>query len=361
MSGGDARVKVGIVFGGRSLEHAVSVRSARSVLRAIDRDRFEPLPLGVTREGVWLRPVESEAVLRAIEAGAPATIPGVPGSGALARPQALEALNECDVVFPLIHGLDGENGSLQGLLELAGLPYVGAGVAASAIGMDKALQKALFRQAGLPVVPHRVITAEEWCANPLAAGRGVDELTYPVFVKPANGGSSIATHKVHSHEELAAAIGDALRIDRKVLAEQAVRGREIECAILGNAQPAASPLGEIRSQREFYDYTAKYHDPTTELIAPVSLPAALSERIQALALAAYQAIDCAGMGRVDFFVEEPGAVWVSEINTIPGFTDVSMFPRLWEAGGLPFPALIQRLVDLALERHEERQRRGHTH
>ena len=361
MSDTGPRVKVAIVFGGRSPEHAVSVRSARSVLGAIDRERFEPLPFGITREGVWLRPVESEAVLRAIETGASETVPSVPGRGALARPQALEALRESDVVFPLIHGQDGEDGSLQGLLELAGLPYVGAGVAASAIGMDKALQKALYLQAGLPVLPHQVITADQWCTERPATARRVDELSYPVFVKPANGGSSIATQKVHSREALDRAVLDALGIDRKVLVERAVQGREIECAVIGNARPSASPLGEIRTQREFYDYTAKYHDTATELIVPATLAAGVGERIQALALAAYQAINCAGMGRVDFFLEEPDTIWVSEINTIPGFTDVSMFPRLWEAGGLPFPDLIHRLIDLALERHEERQRYGHPH
>ncbi len=358
MSAVQGRLTVGVVFGGPSTEHTVSVRSARTVLAAMDRERFQPLPFGVTPDGVWLRPAESESALAAMAAGAPEIVSGAGGRGVLARPQALEALAECDIVFPVIHGRGGEDGRIQGLLELADLPYVGAGVAASAMGMDKALMKSRFREAGLSTPPYRVVSAQTWRRDPVAAAHALDDLDYPRFVKPARGGSSIATHKVHSNGELEAALLDAFRIDSKALVEQAIACREIECGVLGNAEPAASPVGEVRYQREFYDYVAKYEDSGTELIVPAALPEDVSERIQSMALAAYGAIDCAGMARVDFYLEESGTVWVSEINTIPGFTSASMFPRAWEAGGIPNRDLVTRLLDLGLERHREQEHRG---
>ena len=344
---------VGVIFGGASSEHAVSVRSARAVLAALAETPFETLCFGVTRQGAWLRPIESAAQIAAMEAGAAEEVGGAAGSGLLARPQVLEALRDCNVVFPLIHGRGGEDGTIQGLLELADVPYVGAGVAASAIAMDKVIAKRLFHEAGLPTIPYRVVTWHDWRADPSVAARAAEALRYPLFVKPAQGGSSIATHKVQSAETIAHAIADAFRIDSRVLIEQAVEGREIECAVIGNAEPAASPLGEIRYQREFYDYAAKYEDEGTELIVPAELPAGLSDEIRTLALEAYRAIDCSGMGRVDFLVEEDGTIWLGEINTIPGFTSVSMFPRLWEQAGLSFPQLVSKLVQLALEQHEE--------
>lgn len=367
MSAARDRLRLAIVFGGASVEHRVSVRSAMAVLAALDRDRFEALPFGVTQDGTWLRPVESEALLTQIAEGAPECVSGVSGEGLLARPQTLEALATADVVFPLIHGSGGEDGTLQGLLELAGLPYVGAGVAASAIGMDKDLMKTLLARTGIPLVPYRLVTREAWSDDSESVVRTLAELPYPLFVKPANGGSSVGITKVTTREDIDEAIVEALRHDRKVLVEQGVAGREIECAVLGNAAPEASPLGEIRYAREFYDYAAKYEDPGTELIVPADVPASTVERVQAMARAAFLAIDCAGMARVDFFVAEDeegseggaeAAVWLSEINTIPGFTSMSMFPRLWEQAGLAFPALIERLVDLALERHADRQRGG---
>ena len=348
------RLKIAVVFGGASTEHTVSVRSARAVLAAMDRDRYEPLPLGITRDGVWLRPQETEALLTAMANGAPECVRGAEGQGALARPQALESLATAAVVFPLVHGRGGEDGSLQGLLELAGLPYVGAGVTASAVGMDKAIMKALLEQAGLRVAPYRVVTADDWPAERSEIIGGLSELGFPCFAKPSNGGSSVGITRVESREELGAAVDEALRTDRKALVERAIAGRELECAVLGNAQPQASPVGEVRYPGRFYDYAAKYDDPQTELLAPAPVAKEVSEQVRLMALAAFRAIDCAGMARVDFFLEADGTAWVNEINTIPGFTDVSMFPRLWETAGLPFPALIERLVTLALERHAER-------
>ncbi len=347
------RTRLAIIFGGASAAHAVSVRSARAVIAAVDRERFDVLPFGITRDGAWMRPTETQALLDAIDRGAAEEVVGAAGVGVLARPQALEALSTAEVVFPLVHGRTGEDGSLQGLFELADLPYVGAGVAASAIGMDKELTKTLLARTGIEIVPYQLLTHEAWRAESEAALRSIAELGYPLFVKPANGGSSVGISKIDSREELAAAVDEAFRYDRKVLVEQGIDGREIECAVLGNAEPEASPLGEITYTREFYDYEAKYADAGTTLIAPADLPEQVAETIQAQARAAFQAIDCAGLARVDFFVEGDDRIWLNEINTIPGFTDVSMFPRLWAEAALPFPALIERLVELAFARHQE--------
>ena len=349
---------VGVIFGGASSEHVISVRSARAVRAALDETRFEPLCFGVTRQGTWLQPIETEAQIAAMDAGAPEEVYGAAGSGLLTRPQVLQALAECDIVFPLIHGRHGEDGTIQGLLELANLPYVGTGVAASAIAMDKAIMKRLFRDAGLPTLPYQVLTWHNWRARPASAVCAAAQLSYPLFVKPAQGGSSIATTKVHNADDLDRAVANAFRIDSRILLEQAIDAREIECAILGNADAVASPLGEIRYQREFYDYVAKYEDPQTELVVPAHLSTDLSDTIRAMALDAYHAINCAGMGRVDFLVEKNDTIWLSEINTIPGFTSVSMFPRLWEEAGVLLPELVSRLVELALEQHEERSHRA---
>ena len=349
---------VGVIFGGASSEHAISVRSARAVLAALDETRFEPLCFGVTRQGTWLQPIETEKQIAAMDAGAGEEVRGTAGSGLPTRLQVLKALAACDIVFPLIHGRHGEDGTIQGLLELAGLPYVGAGVAASAIAMDKAIMKRLFHEASLPTLPYQVLTWHNWRVSPAIAARAAAQLSYPVFVKPAQGGSSIATTKVHHPDDLDRAVANAFRIDRRVLIEHAIDAREIECAVLGNADAMASPLGEIRYQREFYDYVAKYEDQQTELVVPAHLPIALSDTIRAMALDAYRAIDCAGMGRVDFLIEKNDTIWLSEINTIPGFTSGSMFPRLWEEAGVPFPELVSRLVELALEQYEERSRRA---
>lgn len=350
------RLRIGILFGGESVEHEVSVVSAQGVASAIDHSRFEAVPIGITRDGVWLTPEETAAALASIPPGSYQPLPRMEGRGLISRPGAIQTLRDLDVVFPLVHGTNGEDGTLQGLLELAGVPYVGAGVTASALGMDKALQKALFQRVGLPVVPHLVVLRSRWNADPLEVGRQIEaELSYPLFVKPANGGSSVGVSKVRSREDLGEAFAEAFRHDRKVLVEEAMAGREIECSVLGNDEPAASPLGEIIPSREFYDYVAKYIDNSTQLKVPVELPTPLTERIQAMAIAAFKAIDCAGMARVDFFLHDDQP-YVNEINTIPGFTPISMYPKLWEVAGLSYTGLITRLIELALERDRERRR-----
>ena len=355
------RLRLGIIFGGRSGEHEVSVVSAEHVIAAADRERFQVVPIGITRSGAWLTPQETEAILARDEALYQKTLDTGPagGQGLLARPEALAVLGQVDVIFPLIHGPYGEDGTLQGLLEMADVPYVGAGVAASAVGLDKALMKALFAQAGLPVPDYRAVLGSRWESEQQKVTRELEAaMPYPWFVKPANGGSSVGITKVRSREDLAGAIELALRYDRKLVIERAVQGREIECAVLGNDDPQTSPLGEIVYQREFYDYEAKYLDPNTQLIAPAQVPAETAARIQRMAVQGYRAIDCAGMGRVDSFLLPDGTVYLDEINTIPGFTPISMFPRLWQLGGLTYSQLISRLVDLALERHEEKRRRA---
>ncbi len=349
------RLRLGLVFGGRSAEHEVSVVSAQHVIAAADRDRFEVVPIGVTKAGVWLTTQQTRQALARPEAPFKKRLHGE-GTAEDSLATAVSALSGVDVVFPLVHGTHGEDGTLQGLLELAGLPYVGCGVAASAVGMDKALMKDVFVAHGLPVGDHIVLTASEWEADPLAAARAVeDQLGYPAFVKPANGGSSVGISKVRGREEMIAAGTAAARFDRKLVVEAAVDGREVECGVLGNEDAEASPVGEIRYTRDFYDYEAKYLDPTTEILAPTELAAETAARVQALALQAYTALDCAGMSRVDFFLRPDGSVVLDEINTIPGFTPASMFPRLWEAAGVSYGQLITRLVDLGLARNREKR------
>jgi D-alanine-D-alanine ligase len=343
-------VRVAVLFGGRSGEHEVSVNSMLSVVEAMDRARFEPVPIGITKQGAWLTPRETEAVLDDIRGGRTQSVELASGEGLLARPWALEALGGCAIAFPLVHGTNGEDGTLQGLLELARIPYVGAGVAASAVGMDKELMKRLFIHADLPVAPFVTVHRSAYRDDPLAAVRRVESaIGYPCFTKPANGGSSVGITKVRSREDTDAAYAASFDYDRKTIVERAIEGREIECAVLGNDNPEASPLGEILPSREFYDYEAKYLDDSTRLDYPVDL-GPLTDRVRDLAVRAYQAIDCAGMARVDFFVTRDGEVLLNEINTIPGFTRVSMYPKLWEAGGLAYPDLISRLIELGFER-----------
>jgi D-alanine-D-alanine ligase len=359
----ERRQLVGILFGGRSVEHEVSVISAQGVMAAIDQDRFQAVPMGVTKEGTWLTPRETQATLAAISSDRMASLSAnrqgqEEPSGHGFSGQALAVLRKVDVLFPLVHGSYGEDGSLQGLLEMMDIPYVGAGVTASALGMDKALQQMVFRQAGLPVPHSLVATWPQW-KNEMAAvvSQIESELGYPCFVKPANGGSSIGTVKARSREALHNGVAEALRYDRKALVEQAIEGRHIECGILGNDDPQASPPGEIVFAREFYDYVAKYEDPRTRLIVPADLPPEVTERLRALAIAVFRTIDCAGMGRVDFFLTQDGQPYINEINTIPGFTPMSMYPKLWEIAGLSYSDLITRLIELGLERHQEKQRR----
>jgi len=254
------------------------------------------------------------------------------------------------VVFPVVHGTQGEDGTVQGLLELAGLPYVGAGVLASAVGMDKAIMKRVFREGGLPVVPFAVVTRHQWQRDP----ESVEVPGFPCFVKPANGGSSLGITKVKVKGELAAALEVALKLDRKAIVEAAIDARELECSVLGNDEPEASAVGEIVPKREFYDYEAKYFDDRTELWIPAPIPDEVADRVRSLAVQAFQAVDCSGMARVDFFMRRAdNTIFINEINTIPGFTNVSMYPKLWEAAGVSYPELVDRLIQLAIERHRE--------
>ena len=378
-----ARLKLGLIFGGQSVEHEVSVVSAQHVIAAADTDRYEVIPIGVTKDGVWLTPEETQRELdrpddlfhKTLYAPVrdPRSAPSSPpesavsqhspspkserGQGGEVRPAfaaGLDSLQQVDAVFPLVHGTHGEDGTLQGLLELLGIPYVGCGVAASAVGMDKALMKAVFLGCGLPVGDHIVTRASGSESETLAMVREIEQrIGYPAFVKPANGGSSVGINTAADREGLTLALVEATKHDRKLVIEKTIRGREVECAILGNEDAIASPVGEIRYTREFYDYEAKYLDSGTQVLAPSpDLSPDEVARVQDMALRAYKAIDGAGLSRVDFFLTEDGSLVIDEINTIPGFTPASMYPRLWEAAGVNYSELITRLVDLALARHQ---------
>jgi len=354
---GSKRLRVGILFGGRSAEHEVSIVSAQGVMAALDPDRFQAVPIGVTRQGTWLTPAQTEQALAAIRSERLRALEEPLGNGILYRTQALGTLRRLDVVFPLIHGTSGEDGTIQGFLELVDVTYVGAGVAASALGMDKALQKVIFRQQGFPLPDDVVLTVARWRATPVVVVREVEaSIGYPCFVKPANSGSSIGTAKAQSRDELDAALAEAFRYDRKALVEEAIEGRQVEVAVLGNDDPEASPVGEITFAGEFYDYHAKYEDPNTRLHIPADIPAHIADRARELALAAFKAIDCAGLARVDFFLTPEGRLVLNEVNTIPGFTPMSMYPKLWEQAGLSYRNLVTRLIGLALERQQEKRR-----
>ena len=363
------RIRVGIIFGGRSGEHEVSLASAASVIQAIDRSRFEPVPIGITKDGRWLVGGDPLRALAENVRGALAegdATSGVKqglvaraetieaGSAALTRVEAADGFppglrRQLDVVVVMLHGPHGEDGTVQGLLELADIPYVGAGVLASAVGMDKAVMKALWKAAGLPVVEHLVLLRSEWEQDPDAVAHQVAaRIGYPCFVKPSNLGSSVGISKVKSPEGLPAAMAEAARHGRKLLVERAVQGREIEVGVLGNDDPAASLPGEVLYDKEWYDYEAKYGEGHTTLKIPAPLSPAQTRHFQELAVAAFRAIDCRGMARVDFFLEGE-QILLNEINTIPGFTVHSAYPRLWEASGLSYPDLISRLIELALE------------
>jgi D-alanine-D-alanine ligase len=359
--------KLAVIFGGRSAEHEVSVASAQSVIAALDPDRYDVVAIGIDKQGRWHR-------VRSLPGGSEAvgTLPAVqverePGV-ALARQPGDHALvdddgtrHELDVVFPVLHGPFGEDGTIQGMLELAGVPFVGAGVLGSALGMDKALQKVVFAAAGLPVVLHEVVHEREWEEDREAVEARVEGLGLPVFVKPATLGSSVGITKVKRTDELPAAVEEALSFARKAVVERSVEGaREIECAVLGNDDPVASVPGEVVPGAEFYDYRAKYLDEGARLDIPANLSSAQTAEVQRMAVAAFQAIDAAGMARVDFFLGEPGEILINEINTIPGFTRISMYPKMWEASGLTYRELVDRLVDLAIERNESERKRGRS-
>jgi D-alanine-D-alanine ligase len=361
----ERRLRVGVVYGGRSGEHEVSLRSAASIVQALDPARYDVVPVAITKDGRWLSGPDSlrlllqaaQTALQAVPAhGTEVTVVPEPSRHALLPLQPGEG-RPLDVVFPVLHGTFGEDGTVQGLLELADLPYVGAGVLASAVGMDKAVMKSIFRDAGIPVCRWRVVRAGDEAPEQVAERVGA-ELGWPCFVKPANMGSSVGISKVKRADEFPAALAEAVAYDRKVVIEEAVDGRELECAVLGNEVPETSAVGELVPSREFYDYADKYVDAGARTIIPAPLPAQTSAAVRAMAARAFTAIDCSGLARVDFFLERgSGRLLVNEINTMPGFTAISMYPKLWEATGLPLPRLLDRLIALAFARHAARRQR----
>jgi D-alanine-D-alanine ligase len=364
------KIRLGLIMGGRSAEHAVSLRSARSVAAAINRDKYDVTMIGITEQGKWIAGPDPLAALSAgdLSATSGAALLGEPGKRELLtlRPERngvgralhLSAITELDVIFPLLHGPYGEDGTVQGLLELADLPYVGSGVLASALAMDKAMCKQILRAHGLPVTDWTLVgrAAVEHDAEAVAAD-AAQHYGFPIFTKPANLGSSVGVVKAHNAAELVAALRTSARYDRRILIEPGINARELEVSVLGNDAPEASIVGEVVPSREFYDYEAKYVDEGSALLIPAPIPDATAERARALAVDAFRAIDGAGLARVDFLLDrDRGDLYINEINTLPGFTDISMYPKLWEASGLSYPALIDRLVALALERQEEKDR-----
>jgi D-alanine-D-alanine ligase len=352
------KIRLGVVFGGRSGEHEVSVASARSVIEAVDPEKYEIIPIGISKQGGWLVGPPSASLLVDSWAGEPATslVADIGGGGLLeaSRAAGLSASSAVDVIFPLLHGPFGEDGTVQGMLELAGVPYVGAGVAASAVGMDKVMMKAMFEHAQLPVVPYRSFRRWEWEANAEGVlAQLVECLGLPAFVKPARLGSSVGISKAETVVELRDSVEHAVRFDNKIIVEAMVEGREVECGVLGNLNPEVSVFGEIVTHKDFYDYEAKYTEGLAELVIPAELSSEQEATMRDIAVRAFRSIDAAGMARVDFFVERgSGRPILNEINTIPGFTQLSMFPRLWEASGVSYGKLVDRLVQLALERAE---------
>ena len=380
-------LRVGVIFGGRSGEHEVSLRSAESILKSIDRKRYDVVPIGIAKNGRWLsgakaqsllagespRPLLSAKVSRkqAHAAAAAAVADALDGETA----DELSSLDtgKLDVVFPVLHGTFGEDGTVQGMLEMADIAYVGSGVLGSAVGMDKDAMKTMFAAAGLPIVKHVTLLRSDWHASSRKAIARVEErLRYPVFVKPANLGSSVGISKVKTRAELGPAIDEAAKFDRKIVIEEGVGGagrarttgkaRELEIAVLGNDDPIASVVGEIVPDREFYDYASKYDSSSTsEPVIPAKIGRAESKQIREMAVQAFRACDLSGLARVDFLVEaadpnsaRPAKIYLNEVNTMPGFTSISMYPKLWEASGITYADLIDRLIQLALERHAER-------
>jgi D-alanine-D-alanine ligase len=360
------RLRVGVIFGGKSAEHEVSLNSAQNVMRALDKNKYEVVPIGISKEGQWLLRGDPLLALTGGQTSLPQLLTSgyqivddlsmgrevIPGSHAASLP-------DVDVIFPVLHGPFGEDGTVQGLLELADIPYVGAGVMSSAVGMDKAAMKDLFRSHELPTPKYLVFKRHEWERTPDQVAEAVEhEIGYPCFVKPANMGSSVGVTKAHRAAELVHALSDAAQYDRKILVEYAVPdAREIECSVLGNDEPIASVPGEIVPGHEFYDYEAKYLDESSQLLIPAPIDPALAQRVRELSLKAFVALDCAGMARVDFLLSRAtGELYLSEVNTIPGFTRISMYPKLWEASGISYSELIDRLIELALERHDDRHR-----
>ena len=362
------RLRVGVLFGGRSTEHEVSILSAQSIIAAMDPQRFEPVPLYIDKEGRWLtgdtlkRLVSDSAAREYVYLPPDPTqhslVPAQDGRTSPSGGEQHGGLPPLDVVFPVFHGLNGEDGTIQGVLELANLPYVGAGVLGSALGLDKIYMKRAFAAAGLPVVDYLPITRRQYERDPDAFIALVEaRIGYPCFTKFANSGSSVGTTKAHNRAELVEGLRLASTFDRKLLVERAIDARELEISVLGNDEPEASVVGEVVPAHEFYDYDAKYLDEGSRLLIPAPVDAVVAQDARSMALRAFQAVDAAGMARVDFFLERTnGRLLVNELNTIPGFTRISMYPKLWEASGLSYPKLIERLVELAIERFDDRQR-----
>jgi D-alanine-D-alanine ligase len=355
------KLRVGVIFGGRSGEHEVSLASAASVIRALDPEKYEPVPIGITKDGRWLVDTGAQKMLsEVLKSGERVSLPADPTSASLVplAPSSGHPSITVDVMFPVMHGTFGEDGTIQGLLELAGLPYVGAGVLASAVGMDKDVQKRLFAEAGLPIVSFLAVRRWEWERNRAAVIKAVKKgFKFPVFVKPATLGSSVGMTRVKAAHQLGAAIDMAAEFGLKIMVEKAVTAREIEVSVLGNDEVRASIPGEILPHREFYDYTAKYLEQGTRLLIPAPLKKNQVETFQEYAVRAFKAIDGTGMARCDFFLENrTGKIFVNELNTIPGFTSISMYPKMWEASGLSYTKLIDRLIELAFELHREKTR-----
>jgi D-alanine-D-alanine ligase len=360
VSSPSGKLRVGVIFGGQSGEHEVSLASAKGIMDAMDPNKYEIIPIGITKTGQWLTGGQVHRQLLEAAAGHPAieanlALAPTVMENALALPIA--ATGPLDVIFPVLHGPFGEDGTVQGFFELVGLPYVGAGVTASAIGMDKAVCKDIFRAHGLPIVIHRTFLRKQWQGTPQAVVAECEAaIPYPMFVKPANLGSSVGVHKAKNRAELQAGLADAVCYDRKIIVEQGLDAREIEVSVLGNDDPIASVPGEIIPSREFYSYAAKYLDNSSRLIIPAPLSQEHTELIQQLAIMAFRALDCAGLARCDMLLERAtGEVFVNELNTMPGFTSISMYPKLWAASGLSYSQLIDRLIELALERHADKQ------
>ncbi len=401
------KLRVGVLFGGRSGEHEVSLLSAASVMQAMDPTKYEVVPIGITKQGVWVTGAQAEKLLhgesaasknKAARAAAKSAAKGSPKTEAkttakpgtarltageltfappspnehgftpFAAPRSAAAgAIAVDVIFPVLHGTFGEDGTIQGLLELADIPYIGSGVLGSAAGMDKDIMKRLFADSRLPLVKHVTVSRAQWERQPKQVQKDVESaLKYPVFVKPANLGSSVGISKAHDASELPAAINEAALYDRKIVIEQGVGGkrykaREIECSVLGNDDPVASICGEIVPAKEFYDYDAKYNNSASELLIPARLDHTQSRQVQEMAIRAFQSVECRGLARVDFLMDPlTGHFYLNEVNTMPGFTSISMYPKLWAASGLEYPALIDKLIELALERHMDKKRNKYS-
>jgi len=354
------RLRIGVIFGGRSGEHEVSLVSAASVMRALDPDKYEAVPIGISKEGRWVAGSPAQKSLpEVLRTGRHVMLSADPGAAALVPLDGKHTSPlHVDVVFPVLHGTYGEDGTVQGLLELAGLPYVGSGVTGSAVGMDKDIAKRLFRQEGLPVGDFVAVLRSEWESSRKKVMQMLrKKFRFPVFVKPAALGSSVGMTKAHDAKELAKAMDFAAEFAMKILVEKFIRGREIELAVLGNDTPKASIPGEIIPHREFYDYEAKYLEEGTQLVIPAKLTKAQVKKFREYAVRAFRCLECRGMARVDFFLErKTGRIYINEVNTIPGFTSISMYPKLWEASGLSYRELIDQLIELALAEHREKQR-----